>query len=344
MSKPISLFSGYSQRENRVTNYCLLILKMIYEENPKYLAEVLASLVGEDLSGHVGVSFSQQGKREGSVPDGLIVQRAFSIYIETKNYDWFCNEQLENHLMALSKEVGTKILIALGNFESGDANRFKRIREMCEKQYQQSIVFRAITFEALVTGLAVGSLSKNVRDAVADFREFLNEENLLPQWRDWIDVVNCAGIPEDVIEGGIYMCPAKGGAYTHDRCRYFGMYRNKAVELVAEIEAIVDVDPADQTTSLKWKNIDGDDSDFMNRAKEKVEERRTTEGPARVFLLGPLFETDFRKDSPGGMQASKRYFNIARLKAKNAQELAELLRGEVWSTSGEPKMSPQITI
>jgi hypothetical protein len=332
MSKPISLFSGYSQRENRVTNYCLLILKMIYEENPKYLAEVLVGFVGEDLSGHVGVSFSQQGKREASVLDGLIVQRAFSIYIETKNYDWFYNEQLENHLMALSKEVGTKILIALGNFESGDTGRFKRIRDLCEKQYQQSVIFRAITFEALVTALAIGSLSKNVRDAVADFREFLDEENLLPEWRDWIDVVNCAGIPEDVIEGGIYMCPAKGGAYTHDRCRYFGMYRNKAVEFVAEIEAVVDVDPADQTTSLKWKNIDGDDGELMNRAREKVHERGNTEGPARVFLLGPLFATDFSKDSPGGMQSSKRYFNIAKIRAASAQELARSLNGQVWSS------------
>lgn len=49
MSREVSLFSGYSQRENRTTNYCLLILKMLYEENPKFLAEVLSALVGEEL-------------------------------------------------------------------------------------------------------------------------------------------------------------------------------------------------------------------------------------------------------------------------------------------------------
>jgi hypothetical protein len=39
MTRPISLFSGYSQGENRTTNYCLLLLKMLYEENPKSLAD-----------------------------------------------------------------------------------------------------------------------------------------------------------------------------------------------------------------------------------------------------------------------------------------------------------------
>jgi hypothetical protein len=332
MSKHISLFSGYSQRENRVTNYCLLILKMLYEENPKYLGEVLASLVGEDLSSHVGVSFRQQERRESSVPDGLIMQRPFTIYIETKNYDWFYDAQLENHLMALNKEVaGQKILLALGNFESADANRFAKVSAVCEQQYRNSIIFRAVTFEDLIGALELPGLSKNLADAVTDFRSFLNEEDLLPSWRDWLDVINCAGLPDDITKGGVYMCPAQGGAYTHSRARFFGMYRNKNVEIIAEIQALVDVDPPGNTTSLKWKNVEGKDSDFANRAILKVREYRPTDGPTRVFLLGPLFETAFRKDSAGGMQSSKRYFNISDLKARNAEELARYLKDRLWS-------------
>lgn len=40
MGAPITLFSGYSHGENRTTNYCLLVLKMLYEENPKLLGEI----------------------------------------------------------------------------------------------------------------------------------------------------------------------------------------------------------------------------------------------------------------------------------------------------------------
>ncbi|MGD1701031.1 hypothetical protein [Dapis sp. BLCC M229] len=62
MSRNIRLFPSYSQRENQTTNHCMLILKMLYEENTKFLSEVLSKLLGESLSGKVGVKFTQQGK------------------------------------------------------------------------------------------------------------------------------------------------------------------------------------------------------------------------------------------------------------------------------------------
>ena len=129
MSRPVSLFSGYSQRENRTTNYCLLLLKMLYEENPKFLAEVMSTLVGEDLGGRIGVNFRQQERKDLSVPDGLILQPAFTIYIETKNWDWFYHAQLEKHLAALNEESpGLKVLIALANFEIADQEKFTPLR------------------------------------------------------------------------------------------------------------------------------------------------------------------------------------------------------------------------
>lgn len=331
MSRSVSLFSGYSQKENRVTNYALLVLKMLYEENPKYLGEVLAALLGEDVSDHVGVSFHQQVRRVESVPDGLIVQRPLTVYIETKNYDWFRDEQLENHLTALDREcVGLKVLLAMGNLESSATDQFAAVRSICEKKYKGSILFRAVTFEDLLGAVAVQGLPKNLADAISDFKNFLNEEDLLPSWRERLDVVNCAGIPEDVTRGGVYMCPATGGAYSHDRCRFFGMYRNKRVELIAEIEAVVDVDLEAEATLL-WKNVDKPKPECLAQARRTVQKLRPDEGVVRVFLLGELFATNFRKDSPGGMQASKRYFNIAAVQAKTASELARLLNGHQWS-------------
>lgn len=331
MSRPVSLFSGYSQKENRVTNYALLVLKMLYEENPKYLGEVLATLLGEDVSDQIGVAFRQQEKRGGSVPDGLIAQRAVTVYIETKNYDWFRDEQLENHLLALNREnVGLKVLLALGNFESPELDQFGAVRSICENKYKSSILFRAVGFEQLLDAVGIVGLPKNLADTIVDFKAFLNEEDLLPSWRDWIDVVNCAVIPGDITAGGVYMCPARGGAYSHDRCRYFGMYRNKRVELVAEIEAVVDVD-LDSEATLLWKNGANGDSELLSRARKKVTDLRPGQGVIRVFLLGPLFPTEFRKDSPGGMQSSKRYFNVASIHAKDAEDLAQRLKGRAWS-------------
>ena len=81
MSQKIRLFPSYSQKENQTTNHCLLILKMLYEENPKFLSETLSILLGESFSGNVGVQFVQQqkDKKEKGIPDGEISQEPFSI-------------------------------------------------------------------------------------------------------------------------------------------------------------------------------------------------------------------------------------------------------------------------
>ena len=105
MGRPITIFARFAQRENQTTNYCLLVLKMLYEENPKLLGEALGNLLGADVGNKVGVVFQQQERKGSSVPDGLIIQAPISIYIETKSFDWFYDSQLANHLDALDKET-----------------------------------------------------------------------------------------------------------------------------------------------------------------------------------------------------------------------------------------------
>ena len=332
MSRPINLFSGYSQRENRTTNYCLLLLKMLYEENPKFLAEVMSTLIGEDVGERIGVNFSQQERKGSAIPDGLILQRAFTIYIETKNWDWFYQSQLERHLAALDAEnSGLKVLIALANFESADREKFKPIRQLCAERYHGSIVFEEVSFEDFIQALRLPHLPKNLADAVADFRSYLDEQNLLPSWRRLLDVVNCAGIPDDVLVGHVYMCPATSGAYSHQRCKYFGMYRNKHIEQIALIEAVVDVEAKGKAT-VKWQNVPGLKDDELKAVSErKIDELRPNSFPTRVFLLGPLFATDCQKDSPGGMVASKQYFDVGQLDVDGAEHLARTLSGRTWS-------------
>jgi len=331
MGKTISLFSGYSQEENRTTNYCLLALKMIYEENPKFLSEILSGLCGYDMSDYVGVKFRQQEKTEKSILDGLITQKAFTIYIETKNFDWFDDQQLENHLKSLNSESqGLKVLFALGNFEGDIYNRFSHIKSLCENKFKNKIIFSAITFEDFITTIDLPTLSKNISDAIKDLRAYLDENGLLPTWQNWLDVINCAGLPDDVLVHNVYMCPAEGGAYSHRRCKYFGMYRQKKVEKIALIRAVVDVISSSEE-KLLWKNTNEKESDLRSEAQEKLSSLRPGQYPTRIFLLDRLYDTEFIKDTPGGMYGSKQYFNISKLKAENAESLANLLRGRNWS-------------
>lgn len=336
MGKNISLFSGYSQKENRTTNYCLLILKMLYEENPKFLSGVISTITNEEIGNLVGVKFSQQEKKEYSIPDGLITQSSFSIYIETKNYNWFYDSQIKRHLEALNKEDSNyKILLALGKFETSDHSKFNDIEDLCKKGYRNSIFFKAISFEDFIETIQTERLSKNLSDIVSDFNNYLNEEDLLPTWRNWLDVINCSQLSEEVLNGNIYICPAEGGSYSHKRCKYFGMYRNKAVEKVALIEAVIDVySDSDPPAIVKWKNVNQDDKDLIDRACKKVKEYRSenhfTHKDYRVFLLGKLYNTKYIKDTSGGMQGSKQYFDVSKLGIEDAEDLAEKLIDKTW--------------
>jgi len=334
MSGNISLFSGYNSAENRTTNYCLLVLKTLYEDNPKYLSEVLVSLLGENLADIVGVQFSQQEKKKDSIPDGLITQKAFTIYIEAKNWDWFYDSQLEAHLEALrTEQPGMKILIALGNFDNSASDSFERIKTLCAEKYSRTIAFAKLSFEELLSVCeALGGLSKNLSDMLVDFRQYLTEQGLLSSWEKILDVVNCAGLPQEVIEGNVYMCPATGGSYKHSRSKFLGMYRNKKVERVAVIEAVVDLEGPD-IAKIKWKNVRGGDSDYIQTAREKHKTWRKDDYPMRVFILGPLIETAFHKGTKGGLLGSKRYFDIGALEAADAEDLARKLYDKNWPES-----------
>src|SRR5690606_7024805 len=106
-----------------------------------------------------------------------------------------------------------------------------------------TLTFKAISFEDFLCELRkLDGLPKDILDAIEALHRFFDEQGLLPTWKHLIDIVSCSVIPEEILEGNAYMCPATGGPYSHSRCRYFGMYREKRVERVAEIEAVVDVD------------------------------------------------------------------------------------------------------
>lgn len=333
MGSPVSLFPTYRQAENRVTNYCLLVLRLLYEENPKLLSEVLARLTGdESLGNRIGVQFQQQVRKGSSVPDGVILQPPVTIYIETKNFDWFHDGQLARHLQALHEETpGAKVLLALGPFDDHDLDgRFAHVRDLCRERFHD-VTFHACTFEDFWSALESTTdsieVSANLKGLLAEFREFLDAADLLPTWKYRLDVVNCATLPADVLDGNVYMCPATGGAYAHQRAMYFGMYRNKRVEKIARIDAVVDVLEED-TAHLRWKNVDVAETELIQRAIQKVRDLRG-EYPTRVFLLGELHDTDFRRVGPP-MRHTKQYFDVQKYGAQSAADLAKALHGKTW--------------
>ena len=334
MSRNIRLFPTYSQKENQTTNHCLLILKMLYEENPKFLSEVLSGLLGDNFSGAVGVQFTQQKRGKGSVPDGEITQEPFSILIETKLGNDFDRDQLFAHLETLKKKQGQRVLIALGNFEQ-DSPSHPPFPEIEPEAKKHGVGFAAISFEHFFKAIQPEQLlylSKNLADAVSDLGEYFDENGLLPSWKYQLDVINCTMSFDNVLQNKVYTCPAQGGQYSHRRSLYFGAYRNKCVEQVARIEAVVDLVSKSESEahSVVWKNDDRPEAKLIEIALERHQKTGGSFYPVRVFVLGDLSPTDFRKASPGGLFGSKKYFDIKKLQVVDVEDLATKLKGKTW--------------
>ena len=326
MSQQISLFSGYNQKENRVTNYCLLALKMVYDESPKYIAAVLSEFIGEEIQNSIGVKFLQQTRAKSSIPDGSLIQEPVIIHLETKLHDYFDIPQLKNHVEALKVRHGIKALIALGTIE----NSYESESLLKELNCPKDIIFSRIDFSTFLNAFDIDDLPINIKQIISELREYLLDQGLLATWQDLLDVTNCAQYSHIQIEDGVYMCPDKSGAYTHSRCKYFGVYHEKEVSHVAEIKALIRVNSSKECKVERKIDDRISDSELTKTALIMID-KHGWKLPAQVFLLGERYKTNFIKDSKGGLFASKKYFNIASLNVQNAEELAFKLNGIVWS-------------
>ena len=165
MSQDIDLFNNYNQKENRVTNYSLLILKLLYKESPGLLGEFLSGFLPPNVNINTEPTFRQQEVSKGSVVDGFIYQESFSLIIETKSYDWFYNDQIDRHIgNRINKEDNNTIFVALSNFEENKSKIISNFEKLKRKKSYKNVTFCAMDFSEFVNGIrdvskAIQSLS-----------------------------------------------------------------------------------------------------------------------------------------------------------------------------------------
>lgn len=334
MSREISLFADYQQRENAVTNYCGLMMKLIYEESPRRFRELLTILLPDKVKLSIGPSFHQQIKHGDSIPDLSIKQQSFTILFENKRFDWFHFDQIRRQIEGFEEFIENKIIFLLSNFENVDDLNNRFLDEIKEGD-DHGIIIQPISYEQLVEALEPVCVTEYLQNLLEEFKTYLDRNNLLPRWKYLLDVVSCSGSMKE-IQSNVYMCPDTGSAYSHRRAKYFGAYANKQVSLIFEINAVVVIGPSLGNGAIKWNNSTLNDTTLYAMAKEKISnfEHRVEENKGsalQVFLLSSGMTTKFIKDSSGGMLQSKKYFwNIAK-GYKNSEELAQALNNKKWS-------------
>jgi hypothetical protein len=335
MGQDISLFNDYHTKENILSNHCGVILKLLYEENPRSFEEVISTLTSQDFM--ISPSFKQQIKKKESFPDIVIEQKSFSIFFETKKFDWFHDNQIERHLKGFKKDTNFNILFLLTNFE-GDNPEDKFETQIKQAQDKFNITLCPISFEKLLGVLEVVEATDSFKKYLEEFRGFLERNNYLPTWKYMLDIVNCASTIHEVHNHNVYICPDTGGKYKHRRALFFGGYKSKNVKYIHEIKALVVIEQGGNIGRVTWKNFNEiEDKDLIKEAKQKIElfdyrKSEIQERDLQVFLLQNPAEVNFSKSSDGGLYSSKKYLRyIAReYNANNSIELAERLTGKTW--------------
>lgn len=350
MENKTSFFTTYDQKENRVTNYCLLMLNQLYNYSPLLFNQILSNLTDEL---NFGVNFYQQQgintKKGKQIADGIISQEPITIYVETKNFDWFYNNQIEGYLENLKNKNGKKFLLLLSNFDNTMEKINNRKNEIEQKYENDEIHIYPINFIDLYQEIL--HISNNIQNdmfiyMLNDFETFLLHENLLPIWKYRLDVVRTGTTMSENLKHNCYSCPFDNGTWKHKQAKYMGLLaQGKILKTIAEIDGVVDITKDNDSSKLhidiEYSNIE-DKISLINRARNIMTDmnyygqKELEKKGLRLFLLSKItpLSKGFEKDSLGGRLPGKKYINLAKNwnnKPENISDVVNLIDGSRWS-------------
>lgn len=336
----LNRFQQYSQPENVVTNNILLMLSNLYDINPRYYDEMISSLVEDTNFYSVIPNFRQQvGNSGNGIIDGHIVMKRSSIIIETKLYTLESIDKLIKYTDSF-KSDDAKILFHLSR-EKYDAITINQIKQLIEEKHpQMEIKFYSISFNQLVDDLKamsnIYSYDGALNNLANDFEEYCSSNDLLFQ-KNILRAMACGQSFDLNIKHQFYFDLASRG---YSRFNYLGIYYWKAVRYIGRVENIIvaDYDYDIEELIIKWseKEVTLEQRERLIAAiKEADDLGWGISENHRFFLLNDFHETNFVKNSPGGI-FRVRYFNLEFYLGKNIsndlRKIAEELKRYIWES------------
>jgi hypothetical protein len=332
----VSYFQRYSQKENHATNNTMLLLGHFYQASPFKLERALNSLIGQELA--IGLSFEQQVRGQGSVPDALISQNGFRVYVETKRGADLDVSQIQAHLDHISEtHVEGKEDILLGLTKTPIIP--SQENELLEYAKNKSVVFSAITFSQIVDALK-GECSTSDQilvEVLDDYEEFLRSEDLLNDSNRWLAIFPCGQSYGENRDFGIYYTdPKRPVRRVGD---LIGIYAQKTVSLIGEVIAVVLSSPAAERPVLEIESGELNE-EGLNRIQDMIAATsyyNLSSEPHRFYVTSGFHETSIKKASLNGIQGM-RYLDLVELVTSfdlankhQIEDLAEMLKGTEFS-------------
>jgi len=335
----IHYFQRYTQKENVVTNNTMLLFSRLYHYSPIRFRDFLQEFLEDVRDLSPGIRFKQQVKAKKSVPDGIIEQDSFKVVIEAKLYDNMSHKQLVAHLDSFRNEAVQVLLLINPSLPSDDfMNRTLQDVAAYNQQFGKDVQFIARTFEQIIASFknALRQDDTEMRDMLDDFESFCSEFELLQLDQYRLRALASGATYELNLKHGIYYDPADWGYQKH---KYLGLYRNKSIKAIGEIENIVTAD-YDQASGLcVHESMYPVNSSQITAIEAIIRDSNAIYGwdiskNHKFFLVKGFHATDYRKTSKYPIQRSK-YFNLKELFDAGAwpdvQQIARKLDGMEWS-------------
>ena len=316
----VSYFQYYKKDENSVTNNTLLLLKYIYQENPRKIEAILNSLINGDLV--VGLEFENQIKGEYSVPDGHIKQDAFNIYIETKLGDNQSDDQILRHIKSIkhSNSVGKKYLLCLSK------NKIKSNLE------DSDVLIIHTTFRELLEKIEdeIEDWEVRLKDIVEDYRE--NIKKLIPS--NFIMFASNCGVTIDLnAKYGIYY--DNSNRPTREIAQYIGLYKDKKVNFIGKIKSVITYGGG-ENFDFERGDVNENDKIIINEIIKETKEKTHYEDLSlikhRYFVVDKFYSVKFTKDTKGAMRGLK-YFDLEKYginENDDIKKIAQKLNNKKW--------------
>lgn len=334
MSK-IHYFQRYSQKENWVTNNTLLLLSRLYYYSRLKLEVVLNEILGHDqVSLNIGVNFTQQGKGNRSVADGVIAQESFQILIETKLYDNFSIDQLVRHLEGFDEKYETKILLALSKNEATIEIR-KQVNDTIKSGNFEGIKFATTSFEQLISSIgdSLDQHDAEMTEILEDYSSLCQEHGLIDQSQHTMLAVTVGQSLKENLEYNIYYDPVNRNHNLN--FKYLGLYDKKRIKAVGEVKKTVYCDYVKgELISSNGEQLDltQKESQALIDIIEKTDYYNLSRG-TKFMLVDEFYETNFIKTSHSSLRA-KKYFFLKEIEGyqpnMDAVQIANLLNGQPW--------------
>lgn len=334
-------FQRYHSKENVATANAMLLLSRLYLYSSNEFFSLLKQILGEkiqepDIELHVNL----QEKGNKSVLDASIVQESFKIAVETKLYNNFDIQQLIRHLDTLKEGYKYPVLLTLDPKEISQDLRDKIdvTLDSFNRENHCNIKHVHMTFQRLIEMVrsVVNDRDVEMLDIIEDFSQYAYSSNLLPD--DWktMRMVLVGTTFEDNLENNLYYHGLERGYSAH---KYIGLYRDKSIRAIGEIEAIVERDIIGGKGKVKVIQgiMPADGIERINKAIKSGAEKHgyhLESEPHVFFLVKKFYLTDFRKTSPGGSIGSK-LFDLCEVLGvqslpNHVDEIAVKLQEKVW--------------